>query len=252
MNEPKIPHVAIIIANYNYGHWLLGAVKSAAAQDYPNKVIVVSSDGSTDNSLEVIQQASVNFVKAMEDEIKCVYSGFIDNVQIVYIDLKQNGGPSRARNQAIQLMWNSDVFSILDADDFLMPTKVSKCVAAIIDGQGLVGGVYTDYFIKDEQTGTTTYESKAPWDYFELQRYCLTHSGMTYTKQALEKCGGYPQNQRVAEDYFVALKVSNHFVISHIAEPLVLVRNHINNSTHSVPKEVWDRDMTTLRQSMNK
>ena len=52
MTEPLI---SIVIPCYNYGRYVAQAIESVLAQRYARKQIIVVNDGSTDNSLDVIQ-----------------------------------------------------------------------------------------------------------------------------------------------------------------------------------------------------
>src|SRR6185312_16482025 len=49
-----VPKISIVITNHNYGHFLRQAIDSALAMDYSDKEIIVSDDGSTDNSHAII------------------------------------------------------------------------------------------------------------------------------------------------------------------------------------------------------
>ncbi len=50
------PNVAVIISNYNYGEFVLDAIKSIENQTYKGEVrIYLVDDGSTDGSWEKIQ-----------------------------------------------------------------------------------------------------------------------------------------------------------------------------------------------------
>ncbi len=48
--------ISIVIPNYNHGHYLSKAVAHAANQSIPADEILIIDDGSTDNSLQVIQE----------------------------------------------------------------------------------------------------------------------------------------------------------------------------------------------------
>ena len=50
------PLVSILITSYNRARWIGQAIESAMAQDYENLEIIISDDGSTDNSHEVINK----------------------------------------------------------------------------------------------------------------------------------------------------------------------------------------------------
>lgn len=71
------------------------------------------------------------------------------------------------------------------------------------------------------------------------------HAGALISKEALlktvEPTGFYDVNLRCAEDYDLWLRIAEHFVIVHVPKSLSLVRNHSENSTNSVKKEIWER-----------
>lgn len=244
MDTQKLPTVAIIIANHNYGQWINGAVKSAATQDYPNKEIYIADDASTDNSYEVVNAiCDKGMFLENEDDEKKVFSNYVNDVKLYYIKIKKNGGPSRARNIAIKLAWDgAHIFSILDADDAFIQGKISKCVAKILESPDtLVGAVYTDY-IHLGQDGTFSYESKEPYSRERLVQDCIVHSGCVIPKAVLSKVGLYNEDLRTCEDYNLWLKISNYFIIVHIPEYLHIVRVGLHQSSHTVDQERWQRD----------
>jgi glycosyltransferase involved in cell wall biosynthesis len=49
------PLITVVIVNYNYGRYLGKCLDSVFAQTYPNIEVIVVDDGSTDNSLSVLQ-----------------------------------------------------------------------------------------------------------------------------------------------------------------------------------------------------
>ena len=47
--------VSVVIPNHNGALFLLEAITSAIEQDYPNIQVIVVDDGSSDNSLELLE-----------------------------------------------------------------------------------------------------------------------------------------------------------------------------------------------------
>lgn len=97
--------ISIIINNYNYAAYLDKAVESALAQTHSAREIIVVDDGSTDDSVSIIQ-------------------GFGGRIKAV---LKQNGGQASAFNAGFAVS-SGDVIIFLDADDVLHPEALSKLI----------------------------------------------------------------------------------------------------------------------------
>lgn len=244
LSQPQqLPVVSVIICNYNYGQWINGAVKSAASQDYPAKQIIIADDASSDDSFEVVNAICDGGMRIeSDDDEKTILSNYINNVELTYIKIKKNGGPSRARNIAIKHAWDSShMFAILDADDAFIQGKISRCVAKIIESPDSVGAVYTDY-VHLSHDNIFSYESKEPYSRERLVQDCIVHSGCVISKLALAKVGLYNENLRTCEDYNLWLRISNYFIIVHIPEFLHIVRIGQHQSSHTVDLERWQRD----------
>jgi glycosyltransferase involved in cell wall biosynthesis len=99
------PFVSILVNNYNYGRFLGEAIRSALAQSYLNREIIVVDDGSTDNSLQIAQS-------------------FGDQVRLI---AKQNGGQASAFNAGFAAS-RGRILCLLDADDVFLPGKVERIV----------------------------------------------------------------------------------------------------------------------------
>ena len=98
--------VSIVINNYNYGVYLADAIDSALAQDYSAREIIVVDDGSTDDSVQIIER----------------YGSAILPV------LKSNGGQPSVFNAGFKKC-SGDLVVFLDSDDVLLPDAVSRHVA---------------------------------------------------------------------------------------------------------------------------
>jgi glycosyltransferase involved in cell wall biosynthesis len=97
------PLVSILIPAYNAEHWIAATIKSAMAQTWPRKEIVIVDDGSTDGTLAIARQFESNEVRVVT---------------------RSNQGAAAARNEALSLS-RGDYIQWLDADDLLSPEKVA-------------------------------------------------------------------------------------------------------------------------------
>ena len=103
------PTICIIIAAYNAEGTIARAVQSALAEPEVTEVIVVD-DAFTNNTVAKAQSA--------DDGSR----------RLKILHQKENGGPARARNRAINES-NSDWIGILDADDFFLSGRIKTLLA---------------------------------------------------------------------------------------------------------------------------
>jgi len=100
----KKPLVSILIPAYNVEKWIGDTLRSALAQSWEPKEIIVVDDGSTDGTLAVAKQFQSEKLRVVTQE---------------------NRGASAARNTAFALC-RGDFIQWLDADDILAPDKISR------------------------------------------------------------------------------------------------------------------------------
>jgi glycosyltransferase involved in cell wall biosynthesis len=105
------PLVSILIPAYNSEEWIVDTLRSALAQTWERKEIIVVDDGSRDRTAEAARHFASNQVKVVT---------------------KENGGAAAARNHALQLS-QGDYIQWLDADDLLAPDKIERQFAALGD-----------------------------------------------------------------------------------------------------------------------
>ncbi len=104
------PFVSVLITCFNYGPYVGQAIESALNQTLPPDEIIVSDDGSTDHSCEVVEQ----------------YAKQYPSVKLVR---GVHGGMARCLNNAWQAS-SGDVICLLDADDVFLPGKIQAVVSA--------------------------------------------------------------------------------------------------------------------------
>lgn len=103
------PLVSILIPAYNAQEWIAETLRSALAQTWEPKEIIVVDDGSTDQTLAVARQ--------FESESLRVVS-------------QKNHGAASARNTALAHS-KGDYIQWLDADDLLAPDKILRQIEAV-------------------------------------------------------------------------------------------------------------------------
>jgi len=108
------PLVSILIPAFNSEEWIADSIRSALAQTWPNKEIIVVDDGSTDRTQAIARQ----FEKA---GVRVVNQG--------------NKGAAAARNTAFSIS-HGEYIQWLDADDLLDPKKISAQMAVVDNGNG--------------------------------------------------------------------------------------------------------------------
>jgi glycosyltransferase involved in cell wall biosynthesis len=106
------PLVSILIPAYNVEEFIADAIRSAIAQTWERKEIIVVDDGSRDGTAEVVRRFA--------------------SKDLVFVS-KENEGAAAARNYAFQLC-QGDYIQWLDADDLLAPDKVERQFAALRKG----------------------------------------------------------------------------------------------------------------------
>lgn len=258
-NEPR---VTILIANHNYGKYIEEAIESAKNQSFPCSICVVD-DCSTDNSQKVITKSL--FGKEMtkkqvfgKNEVRTLNVN-VAGKQVLYTFVKvgKNLGPSEARNIGIKnTIGNTEFYCVLDSDDRMSPLKVEILLKYAMSNPSVIGVVYGDYDIYNEETGITIREYKEPFSLKRLLSECIVHSGALINKIALEfvkdENGYYDREMRTCEDYDLWIRIARRFIILHVPEPLTLVINQKNNSTYSVDKSIWQKNWNRISEKIRK
>jgi glycosyltransferase involved in cell wall biosynthesis len=103
------PLVSILIPSYNAQEWIADTLRSALAQTWERKEIIVIDDGSTDQTLTIAQQFESDCVRVVT---------------------QKNQGAASARNTALSLC-KGDYIQWLDADDLLAPDKIVRQMAVL-------------------------------------------------------------------------------------------------------------------------
>lgn len=111
---PDRPDVSVVMAAWSAQDFIAPAIASALAQRGVSLEVILVDDASPDETLAAARAA------AKGDE------------RLVCARLAQNGGPSAARNRAIELA-RGRYIAVLDADDSFEPGRLARLVACADD-----------------------------------------------------------------------------------------------------------------------
>lgn len=159
---------------YNHGAFLQEAVDSVLCQTYPEIELIIVDDGSTDEGV----RSTIDALLDRDRRIRAIF-------------IKENCGPSAARNRGIESATGTYILP-LDADDRIAPTYVEKAVQTI-ESDPAIGVVYceADYF--------GTVEGKwelPPYSFPQILFTNMVFSSGLYRRSDWKKYGGYNDNMR--------------------------------------------------------
>lgn len=106
-----MPKFSVIIPLYNKEKEISNTIEGVLKQTFIDYEVIIIDDGSTDNSLAVVQQFTDNRIKIIE---------------------KSNEGVAATRNKGIELS-NASFIAFLDADDLWLPNHLEIINHLIID-----------------------------------------------------------------------------------------------------------------------
>jgi len=181
------PLVSIVTASYNSARYIEQAIRSVAAQDYPNIEHIIVDGGSTDGTLKILQRYDSRIDWISEHD-----SGQSDAL---------NKGWGRARGHV--LGW-------LDADNVYEPTAVREAVEALVRDPAL-GMVYAG--VRDiDEAGRVVREYMPPE--FTLTSFLLFHefnfippSSVFMRREALERAGSLDTGLHYTMDFDLWLRI---------------------------------------------
>ena len=188
MSELK---VSIIIPVYNAGKYLDECIESALNQTYKKIEIIAINDGSTDNSLKILEQ-------------------YPDKIKVIS---KSNGGTASALNSGIKNM-QGEWFKWLSADDVLYPNAIEELILEAAKLENKKNILYSNYDIINSK-GETIKQFIEP-NYNELSSFNFNtilldhHIGNGTTslihKSIFDKYGMFNETIGFGEDYELWLR----------------------------------------------
>jgi GT2 family glycosyltransferase len=195
------PRFSIVIAAFNAARTVTSAISSALSQTCSDVEVIVVDDGSSDDTVCVVEEIADGRVKLIRQ--------------------RERGGPARARNAGIAASRGEYVTS-LDSDDLLLP-RYLEVMSTALDEAVQPGFAYTDAYAFKDSTGRVRHRTAMQkWhprtppprdrDSFllELLKRNFVYTAVTVPRAVLEEVGGYDTRPVRSEDYLLSLKILTH------------------------------------------
>jgi len=210
----KSPETSVIISTYNYASFIQRALDSVFNQTYTNYEVIVIDDGSTDNTVQILQP-------------------YMDSGKLHYI-YQQNKGPERARNTGIKVARGSWI-AFLDADDIWQPQKLQVFHDFIKKNPELVW-VYSNMEVlnPDGSLRFRWFERKKLigegyiFNQLILECFIIT-SAVMVRQSALAEMGCFREDLDFGSDYRLWLDIAKKYPIGKIDQSLTFYQRHGEN-----------------------
>lgn len=211
----EAPKVSVYVPAHDAAEWIERTVKSALAQTLRDLEVCVCDDGSTDDTLRVLEQA------------------FPADPRVRWVS-QENGGIGAASNAAVE-MCRGEYILQLDADDELLPSAAEE-LAAELDADPELSLVYGGFEICDPSK--TLYERRQvlpqPYDPFaHLHGNVATHPRM-FRARDFYRTSGFDETLENAVDFDIYLKLAEVGRVRPV--PKVLYRYYIHGKNTSVAR----------------
>ena len=198
------PKVTVLMSVYNGQKYLSEAVDSILNQTFANFEFLIIDDGSTDNSIKIINSYRDSRIVFIKQDNRGLPSA-------LNIGLKNSKGKYIAR---------------MDADDICFPERLEvqyafleaceDCVvvgsnAEVIDVHGM------HLFTSDQDISWETIREKLPITPF-------FHSSTMFRKEEIIRCGGYNEKLLTAQDCLLFNQMAKYGELWNIKKPLIKYR----------------------------
>jgi glycosyltransferase involved in cell wall biosynthesis len=221
------PAITVLMPAYNAGNYIGEAIASVLAQSFTDFELLIVNDGSTDQTLEVINQ--------------------FNDPRIVVVHQK-NLGVSLALNNGLQHA-RSNYIARFDADDICYPNRLQvqydfmqrhpeyQIVGSGADYMDVEG----NYLFTQEPAGY----SNSQLQQLKYSVCPLIHSCVMYKKDTVLSYGGYNEYAYTFEDHFLWLDILKDHQACNLPEALIKIR--INPESITIDEKWRPRKFLTIK-----
>jgi len=216
--------VTVLLATYNSSRFLREQLDSLFAQTFQDWTMVVRDDGSSDDTLKIIEE----------------YSKVHANIDVLP-DQEKNVG---AKESFMRLLKStaSDYYFFCDHDDVWLPSKMEESLRLLLATQRNHPGkpviIHSDLRVVNDELQTVSESfwksSKIYPKILENKNYiqvfnCVTGCTMLFNAEVKKIAIPYPQSIPMHDWWLALITLRNGGIIRHLNEPTILYRQHGEN-----------------------
>ena len=207
--------ISICMATYNGEKFVREQLESILSQLPTDAEIIIADDGSTDNTLSIINSFSDKRIRILPFE---KHQGIISNYE-----------------RALKAASGETIF-LADQDDVWLPGKVAKVIHEL-ECCDLVlhdAFMYHKNEVDNSWQRKNTLSSIRPYKTGVLRNWfknSYTGCCMAFRRNVLEKALPFPRNLPM-HDQWIGFIAEKFFKVKYLAEPLIEYRQHSKNATH--------------------
>lgn len=232
-NQFPRPSVAILLSTYNGELYIEEQLVSLLDQKYTNYMLYIRDDGSSDNTVAIIEK-------------------FVSSSSKITLYKGENIGCQRSFFELLCLA-RADIYMFCDQDDWWFPTKVLDAVEAIVE-QGIQSPLlyHTDLVIVDSNLkllhkSFMQHQGISIPEAYSLKvlgvQNCVVGCTMAFTDSLafyVRRCST-SFGSIAMHDWWIALIARSFGKIIYCSEPTIFYRQHCNNVSGANDKSVYSR-----------
>ena len=232
------PSVAVVIPSYNHGRYIEETLGSVFRQTLRPQHVHVIDDGSTDDSVAVIERTF-----ATAPAIRCSLTA------------RENRGISTTRNELCAAA-TADFVALLDSDDVYAPDRLERSSPAR-PRRGPYFAFSGVTFLKEPGDDSLD----GPEDSYNLRlgqgmflptagfaflrsNVAITASNFVISRGLFDAVGGFDPRIKVCQDWDFAIGALRFVEPTFVPEPLLTYRIHSRNTSRNAHEfAAWERDL---------